>query len=265
MKTPAIPMSWSESVRSSGTVVRQRFVESHLDVVRYLALRIAARLPASVELDDLVHDGIVGLLDAVEKYDARRGVRFRTYAEARVRGAIIDGLRHKDWCPRSVRRGQREMDEIVGTLQTVHGRPATEEEIAGAMNLDLEDFRNLLRDLSSGALLSLDEMPSGAELAVAPESDLPHGRLERRELTDAIAAELRELPERERRVVELYYHEGMNMKEVGLALGVTESRVCQLHAQAASRLRVGLRKRLHVSARPAAPPQAAAAGGRRRE
>lgn len=246
MKRPTEPMAWSESVRRGTGAERMRFVESHLEVVRYLALRVAARLPSSIEIEDLVHDGVVGLMDALDKYDASRGVRFRTYAESRVRGAILDGLRLKDWRPRSVRRSQRELDETVGYLATSRGRPATEEEIAEAMNLDLDSYRELLRELSSGALLSLDDLPPGADSALSSDGAMPHRRLERRELIAALAEELIRLPERERRVVELYYHEGLNMKEIGAALGVTESRVCQLHGQAAARLRAALAGRLHA-------------------
>lgn len=246
MKNAAQPPAWSETVRSSNSRERERFVEAHLEIVRYLALRIASRLPASVEVDDLVHDGIVGLLDAVNKFDPKRNVRFRTYAESRVRGAILDGLRHRDWRPRSIRRGQRELDEAVIQLSTRHGRAATDEEIASEMGLDMETFRALLKDLSSGPLLSLEDLAPGTDPTVAVEASHPHGRLEKQQLVAALAEELVRLPERERRVMELYYHEGLNMKEVGAVLGVTESRVCQVHAQAAARLRGALEVRLHA-------------------
>lgn len=249
MKNPAQPPAWSETVRRTDSRERERFVEAHLEIVRYLALRIASRLPASVEVDDLVHDGIVGLLDAVNKFDPKRNVRFRTYAESRVRGAILDGLRHRDWRPRSIRRGQRELDETMIRLSTRHGRAATDEEIASEMGLDMETYRALLKDLSSGPLLSLEDLAPGNDPSVTLEASLPHGRLEKQQLVTALAEELTRLPERERRVMELYYHEGLNMKEVGAVLGVTESRVCQVHAQAAARLRAALELRLH--ARPA--------------
>lgn len=262
MKGLMEPRPWSDAVRTGESAGRRVFLESHMDVVRYMALRIAGRLPASVEIDDLVHDGIVGLLDAAAKFDPSRGVRFRTYAEARVRGAILDGLRHRDWRPRSVRRGQRELDEAVGRLTTVNGRAASEEEIADAMGLDLETYRSLLQDVSAGPLLSLEDMPPGFDPGSSGEGPLPGHALERRDLLSALAEELERLPERERRVMELYYHEELNMKEVGAVLGVTESRVCQLHAQAASRLRVALEARLHFA--PVAEAVPAIAGRSRR-
>jgi RNA polymerase sigma factor for flagellar operon FliA len=264
MRTPAAPMPWFEAAREGDSAERRLFLESHVDLVRYTALRIASRLPASVEIEDLVHDGVVGLLDAAAKYDPSRGVRFRTYAESRVRGAILDGLRHRDWRPRSVRRGQREMDEAVGRLASAKGRAAGEEEIASAMGLDLETYRGLLQDVSAGPILSLEELPAGFDGVAAAESETQGDALERRDLLKALAEELGRLPERERRVMELYYHEELNMKEVGAVLGITESRVCQLHAQAASRLRVALKARLSTA--PSARNDAAAVsgGGRRR-
>lgn len=262
MKPPSGTPAWTPPVRRGDSIERERFVEAHLDVVRYLALRIATRLPSSLEVDDLIHDGVVGLLDAVERYDPTRNVRFRTYAEARVRGAILDGLRRRDWRPRSVRRGQRELDETMVRVSSLHGRAATEDEIAAEMGIGLDVYRSLLKDLSCGPLLSLEDLAPGADPAVASESDRPDGRLERKELIDALADGIRRLPERERRVVELYYHEGLNMKEVGSVLGVTESRVCQMHAQAATRLRGALSARLHAGPALAGEPEASPSGRR---
>ncbi len=248
---------WSEAVRAGASRERMEFLESHVGLVRFLALRIASRLPASVDLDDLVHDGIVGLLDATEKFDPARGVRFRTYAESRVRGAILDGLRRRDWRPRSVRRAQRELDEAVGRASSHAGGAAGEDEIAEEMGVDLDRYRELLQEAAAGPLLSLEDLTSGAEPGGFAEERGPEASLARRELMDLLVEEIRVLPERERRVLELYYHEEPNMKEVGEILGVTESRVCQLHSQAASRLRSALERRLHVSRR--APAAAAAA------
>ena len=246
----AIP--WTETVRDPGSPERPRFLESYLNVVRAVAQQIAARLPASVEIEDLIHDGILGLLDATEKFDPARATRFSTYAETRVRGAILDGLRQKDWRPRSVRRGRRELDETVTHLATAYGRPATEEEIAASMGISLVAYRDLLVETSAGPLLSLEELPHGSDPSVTAEGLLPHGALERRQMIEVLAEQVHLLPERERRVMELYYHEGLNMKEVGAVLGVTESRVCQLHSQAASRLRVALLALLHAAPVPAA-------------
>jgi RNA polymerase sigma factor for flagellar operon FliA len=233
---------WSEAIRHGESDERNRFLEHHLEFVRYLAQRTHKRLPHGVELEDLIHDGVVGLLDAVEKYDPGRGVKFRTYAETRVRGAILDGLRRRDWRTRSAREHQRVLTETVDRLESKHGRPATEDEIASELGLDNRRYRRLLEDANSGPLLSLDSLAS--ELAPEQKGLQPHTVLERRELLLALAEELTRLPQRERRVLELYYSEELTMKEVGAVLGVTESRVCQLHTQAAVRLRAALLARL---------------------
>ena len=247
MNIRAQPMEWTDAVRRDGSTERDRFLESHVDLVRYIALRIAQRLPASVEIEDLVQDGVLGLLDAVEKYDPAREVRFRTYAGRRVRGAILDGLRQKDWHPRGVRRGQRELEQTIVRLTSVHRREVGEEELAEAMGLELAQLRQLLRDAATGPILPLDDLTGHADPADHDEAGQPQAALERKELLEALADELTGIPERERKVLELYYHEDLNMKEVGAVLGVTESRVCQLHSQAALRLRAALHARLRVS------------------
>jgi RNA polymerase sigma factor for flagellar operon FliA len=241
------PMAWSEAVREASGPERAQFLESHLDLVRHVALRISARLPASVELDDLVHDGVVGLLDAAERFDPFRSVRFRTYAESRIRGAILDGLRAKDWRPRSVRHLKRSLDAAIGELAATHGRAASEEEIARAMGVGLEEYRALLADLSAGALLSIDDLPPATDPVSTDGTERPDRVLEHADLVESLGEEIARLPERERNVLALYYHEGLNMKEVGAVLGITESRVCQLHSQAASRLRAALATRLHAA------------------
>ena len=246
-QTPA-QLDWTEAVRRQGSADRERFVESNVDLVRYVALRLAARLPSSVELEELMHDGILGLFDAIEKFNPARGVRFRTYAERRVRGAILDGIRQRDWHPRAVRRNQRQLEETMMRLASKRGRAASEEELATELGLEISQLHQRLQDASSGPLLPLDELPSRTHPVATAESDQPHEALERKQLLALLADELTRLPERERQVLELYYHEGLNMKEVGALLGVTESRVCQLHGQAATRLRGVLRERLQASA-----------------
>lgn len=248
---PTEPLPWTDAARDTDSEERTRFLESHVDLVRYLALRMASRLPANVDVDDLISDGVVGLLDAVEKFDPARGVRFRTYAESRIRGAILDGLRQKDWRPRSVRSLQRNLDDAVARLQSEHQGAVTEEQIAGVLGIDVDTYRAQLKDLAVGPLLSLDDIPAAGEPA-AGDDRAPHAIVERRDLIDALAEEIVNLPQRERRVLELYYDRGLNMKEVGRVLGVTESRVCQLHSQAAARLRGALRNRMR--------PQPALAG-----
>ena len=246
MRERVEPIPWSEGVRGQDSAVREAFLESHVGLVRYIALRLAARLPASVEADDLIHDGIVGLLDAAEKFDPARNVNFPTYAASRVRGAILDGLRKRDWRPRGVREGQRTLDETIFRLANEMGRQATEEEVAGAMGLDLDGYRTRLTSLVGGPLLCLEDQPPESDPAETAECLLPDSRLEREELERVLAESVAALPARERQVLELYYHSELNMKEIGAVMAITESRVCQVHGQAAARLRAALHARMHA-------------------
>ena len=248
MKSSSTALDWTEAVRVEGSAARDRFIESNVDLVRYVALRIAPRLPGSVELEDLVHDGILGLLDAVNKFCPDRGVKFRTYAERRVRGAIVDGLRKKDWQPRALRRDRRELDATRAKLASLHGREPREEEICEEMSLTLDQLHQLQRNISSGAIIALEDYTEPAQKGHV-EMAAPHLALEKKQFAQALAETVKQLPERELKVLELYYHEELNMKEIGAVLGVTESRVCQLHSQAAARLREMMRERMTAPSR----------------
>lgn len=248
MKRGVPEAEWNAEVRVEGSRTRELFLNAHVDVVRYVAQRILSRLPSSVELEDLVQEGFLGLLDAVQKFDPSRGVLFRTYLENRVRGAILDALRKRDWRPRTVRRSQRELEETLVRLGAIRGRGVDQEELAEAMGIEISRLHRLLQDANAGPLLSLDELRGQTQPLVTAETVGPEAAIERRQLLESLAEELTNLPQRERQVLELYYHDGLNMKEVGAVLGVTESRVCQLHAQAAARLRIALRERMRAPA-----------------
>jgi len=219
----------------------------HLPVVRFLARRIHDRLPQHVEMEDLVSAGVVGLMDAFAKFDPEKKVQFRSYAQFRIRGAIIDSLRTLDWSPRELRRKGRAVEEAIRVLTARLGRPPGEGEVAAEMGLSLADYQQLLGDLKGleiGTLhLEHNEDSGEEELAYIPgrpeDDPLFHclrGELEER-LTDAI----NNLPDRERLVMTLYYYEEMTMREIGLALGVVESRVSQVHASAVVHLRAALK------------------------
>jgi RNA polymerase sigma factor FliA len=229
-----------------GTTLSEESLREHLPMVRFLAIRIRERLPQQVELDDLISAGIVGLLDAFQKFDPAKKVQFRTYAQFRVRGAMLDSLRALDWGPRDLRRKGRAVEEAIRSLSSRLGNAPTEGEVAEEMELSLEEYQQLLGELSGLELGSLNALPAdddGVEalalLPAGPEDD-PFLRCQTSEMRSLLANAIAELPERERLVLTLYYYEELTMKEVGVTLGVVESRVSQLHSSAMARLRVAL-------------------------
>ena len=230
---------------AQGKIKQSELLTQYMPLVRRQALTLQVRLPASIELDDLIQAGMVGLLEALGRFDATQGATFATFASQRIRGAMMDELRTRDWLPRSVRRSARAVDRAVRQLEQQLGRAPEENEIAQHLEMPLSEYQQLLNDTNSGQLLPFEELvadggePVNNELGSSPFEQLLDGQ-QRQTLIDAIEA----LPEREKLLMALYYQEELNLKEVGAVLGVTESRVSQLHSQAVSRLRA----RLHDSA-----------------
>ena len=225
----------------------ERVLLEHLPIVRFLARRIHERLPHHVDIEDLVSAGVVGLMDAFQKFDPAKKVQFRSYAQFRIRGAILDSLRTLDWSPRELRRKGRAVEEAIHTLTARLGRAPGEAEIAGEMRLDLEEYQQLLGDLKGLEIGTLhverNEDSGEEELAYVPgrPDEDPLFRCLRGELEDRLADAIAHLPNRERLVMTLYYYEEMTMREIGLALGVVESRVSQIHASAVAHLRSALK------------------------
>lgn len=238
----------SDKGKGAGDAVvdREQLLLEHLPTVRYLARRIHERLPQHVDLEDLVSAGIVGLIDAFSKFDHGKKVQFKSYAQFRIRGAILDSLRTLDWSPRELRRKGRAVEEAIRTATQQLGRAPSEQEIAAAMGLDLPDYQQLLGDLKGLEIGSLNiertEDSGDEELTYVPgnpEED-PLFRCLRGEMKQKLADAIDELPEKERLVLTLYYFEELTMKEIGLTLGVVESRVSQIHSSAVLRLRTAL-------------------------
>jgi RNA polymerase sigma factor for flagellar operon FliA len=226
---------------------QERVLLEHLPIVRFLARRIHERLPQHVDIEDLVSAGVVGLMDAFAKFDASKKVQFRSYAQFRIRGAILDSLRTLDWSPRELRRKGRAVEEAIRVLTQRMGRAPGEPEIAAEMTLSLEEYQQLLGDLKGleiGTLhMERNEDSGEEELAYIPgrPEDDPLFHCLRGELEDRLSEAIANLPDRERLVMTLYYYEEMTMREIGLALGVVESRVSQVHASAVVHLRAALR------------------------
>jgi RNA polymerase sigma factor for flagellar operon FliA len=235
-------------------VERQRLLNENLAEVRYIARRIHDRLPSHVPFDDLVHAGIVGLIDAVDKFDPRKNVQLKSYARFRIRGAILDSLRQMDWSPRNLRRQARRIEEANRELAAELGRAASEPELAGRLGLGLEEYQQLLgelRGLDLGSLQAQSEDSgsdeANAAVACRTEED-PFQLTLRTEMRTLLARAIEELDEKERQVLGLYYLEELTMKEVGVILDIGESRVSQIHTAALIRLRSRLQGRIGSSA-----------------
>ena len=226
---------------------QERLLLEHLPIVRFLARRIHERLPHHIDVEDLVSAGVIGLMDAFTKFDPAKKVQFRTYAQFRIRGAILDSLRTLDWSPRELRRKGRAVEEAIRVLTARLGRPPGESEIAAELELSLEEYQELLGDLKGleiGTLhIQRNEDSGEEELAYVPgrpEED-PLFCCLRGELEDRLSDAISHLPERERLVMTLYYYEEMTMREIGMVLGVVESRVSQIHSSAVVHMRAVLK------------------------
>jgi RNA polymerase sigma factor for flagellar operon FliA len=232
-------------------VERQRLLNENLSEVRYIARRIHDRLPSHVPFDDLVHAGIIGLIDAVDKFDPRKNVQLKSYARFRIRGAILDSLRQMDWSPRNLRRQARRIEEENRELAAELGRAPSEPELAARMGLGLEEYQQLLGELRGLDLGSLqaqseDSGSDEANAAVASRTEEDPFQLTlRTEMRTLLAQAIEELDEKERQVLGLYYLEELTMKEVGVILDIGESRVSQIHTAALIRVRSRLQGRLN--------------------
>jgi RNA polymerase sigma factor for flagellar operon FliA len=228
---------------------REEIVHKYLHLVKYVAGRISVNLPPNVELNDLVNDGILGLIDAIEKYDDARGVKFETYAITRINGAILDALRSLDWVPRAVRQRARELERAYQELESEFGRVPTDDELAVKLGVSRKELDNLMQRVRGTAVLSLEEfLPNekGYEIPLVDtlkdaENDVTIA-VEQREICSALVDAVEQLSAQERTVISLYYFDGLTLKEIKSALNVSESRVSQIHAQAVIHLRQKLRQ-----------------------
>jgi RNA polymerase sigma factor for flagellar operon FliA len=236
---------WHRYKQAGDLQAREQLLEEYIPLVKYVAGRLAMNLPSSVDVGDLESFGFFGLLDALEKYDAARNTKFETYATTRIRGAIIDGLRSLDWVPRSTRSKARLVESQIYELTNDLGRTPTNEEVAAALGLGLEEYYGILSELKGANLFSLDEAAASDQTAdnlkildlVVDQALLPDQQVVEQESVEELAAAIEELPEREQLVLALYYHEDLTLKEIGHVLQVSESRVSQIHTKAIMTLR----------------------------
>ena len=242
---------WTEYKRTGDKRLRDRLILSYAPLVKYVAGRLGTGLPAHVDECDLVSYGLLGLISAIERFDPGREIKFETFAVTRIKGSIIDELRSLDWVPRSVRSRAREIERGVVELEHKLHRPPTDEEVAGHLGITEEEFQDSLAQISRSSVAALDELwtisSSGGDTVALidtlqdPNADDPSLEMSRTEMRDSLTGAIGRLPERERTVVQLYYYEELTLREIGEVLGVSESRVCQLHGQAVSRLRAKLK------------------------
>lgn len=229
----------------SGTALQSKFavddlVMSNVSLVKRIAHHLAARLPASVDVDDLIQAGMVGLLEAAGNFDPDRGASFETYAGIRIRGAMLDDIRKNDWTPRSVHHKYRRVSETIHAIEAELGRAAEADEIAAKLEITIDEYHRILNDSASARLFSLEETydePSLQRPPPASQTAGPDESLFREQFHEQLAGAIEKLPERERLVLSLYYEQELNLKEIGQVLDISESRVCQIHGQAVLRLR----------------------------
>ena len=241
---------WRRYKASGDVHARERLVVAYSPLVKYVSGRMASGLPAHVEESDLISYGLVGLISAIERFDLEREIKFETYAITRIKGAIIDELRSLDWVPRSVRARAREIERIHGRLEHRLHRTPTDEEMATEMGITIEEFQEALLQISNSTVAALDELwtvsdASGDQVSLLdtiqdPQALDPAMEMDTTEMKDRLADAIARLPEREKLVVALYYYENLTLREIGEVLGVTESRVSQLHTKAILRLKARL-------------------------
>ncbi|HYP24390.1 MAG TPA: RNA polymerase sigma factor WhiG [Actinomycetota bacterium] len=239
--------AWAEYKSTGSGKARDSLILHYSPLVKYVAGRVAVGLPANIEQADLISYGIFGLIDAIDKYDQSRNIKFETYAISRIRGAIIDELRAIDWVPRSVRFKAREVEKAYSSLENKLKRPPSDKEIADEMGISVDDLHHIYTQLSTVSLVALDELMAvdggqGDKLSLVDTLEdtktvSPMDAFESVEMKDILTEAVNKLPEREKVVVTLYYYEGLTLAEIGQVLGVTESRICQMHTKAVLALR----------------------------
>ncbi len=255
MKTD-MSMTWVQYKENSDIEARDELIIHYAHLVKYVASRLAINLSSVVELDELISYGIEGLIDAIEKFDHKRNVKFETYAITRIRGSVIDGLRAMDWVPVSIRQKTKELEKVYNELESKLGRAASDAEVAAEMGITIQAFSVLLKEVAANTIISLDDFLPGDEGDARKKRvlDLLEDHkaadalelMELAEVKELLARSISRLPDKEKTVVYLYYYEGLTLKEIGKVLQLSESRISQLHTKAILRLRGSLSKKKYI-------------------
>lgn len=227
---------------AAGQIDKDQLIQRLAPLVKRIAYHLMARLPSSVQVDDLIQNGMIGLLDAINRFETGMGAQFETYAAQRVRGAMLDGLRENDWLPRGLRRDFRRIEVAISQLEQEYGRTPSELELAKTLGMTLAEYQKMLQDARGHQLISFEDMIDDGdedflERHLSDDSNEPSRILEDEGLRKLLVQGIELLPEREKLMMALYYEQDLNLREIGEVMGVTESRVCQLHSQAVARLR----------------------------
>ena len=233
---------------AQGTLDKSRQIDQYIPLVRRLAHHLIAKLPASVQIDDLIQAGLIGLMDAINRFEEGQGAQFETYASQRIRGSMLDELRSADWMPRGVRQAQRKIETATMKAEQMMGRSASEKEIADVLGVSLDEYQEMLFDSRGAQLIFYDDYADDGDgegyldrQMDGDEEANPLEMLGDQRFRETLVKAIEELPEREKMLMGLYYEQELNFREIAAVLGVTESRVCQLHTQAVSRLKTKLR------------------------
>ncbi|MFC1555894.1 FliA/WhiG family RNA polymerase sigma factor [candidate division KSB1 bacterium] len=249
MNHPLDPL-WSKYQTNKDPKVKEQIIIKYINLVKFVAGRLMISLPPSVEVNDLESAGVMGLIDAIDRFDPKYGVKFESYAIPRIKGAMLDELRKLDWIPRSIRSKSRELEKVISRIENEKGRQATDDEISEHMNISIEEYHSLLREVSSVSLLSLDNVifdDEGGkgelhEVVKDHTEEEPDEAINREELKELVIRSIDDLPETERLVIALYYYEELTLKEIGQVLQLSESRISQIHTKTILSLRGKLKE-----------------------
>lgn len=242
MKQKSIEMIWDEYIKTRNKDLKMLIIEHYVHLVKIVAGRLSIYLNQYIDTEDLISYGVIGLIDAIDKFDIEKNVKFETYASLRIRGAILDEIRKLDWIPRTLRKKQKDLDKAYIHLESQLGRPPTDAEVVKYLNISQDEYYTLMNDINIAALVSIDEYPNQIETIKDTNAEQPYNCVEINEQKELLKEAIDKLPEREKQVILLYYYEELTLKEISSVLEVSESRISQLHTKGVSRLRMNLSK-----------------------